>query len=137
MNLTENFTLEELIYSEWADAHNVENIPTDDVVYNLTALAQDILQPARDLFDGPISINSGFRCKEVNDGVGSKDTSQHMIGQAADLDCSDNKKLFNLIKDNLIFDQLISEGGLVTNPKWIHVSYRPHGGNRKQILTIK
>jgi zinc D-Ala-D-Ala carboxypeptidase len=133
MNLTKNFTLEALVHSDYADSHKIENIPTDDVVYNLTALAQDVLQPARDLFGGPININSGFRCKKVNDGVGSKDTSQHMIGQAADLDCSDNKKLFNLIKDNLIYDQLIDEKGLA----WVHVSYKPHGGNRKQILKIK
>lgn len=132
-HLTKDFTLEELTSSDWAEAHNMSNIPTDDVVYNLTALSQDILQPARDLFGGSITVNSGYRCKQVNDGVGSKDNSQHMIGQAADITCSDNKKLYSLIKNNLPFDQLIDEKNLT----WIHVSYKPHGGNRKQSFSIK
>ena len=136
MNLTKNFTLEELLHSDYGEVHNIENLATDDVVYNLTALAQDILQPLRDLYGKPIKINSGYRCKQINDAVGSKDTSQHLKGQAADLDCDDNKKLYKLIVDNLDYDQLISESGTIDNPKWIHVSYKPHGRNRNQELRI-
>jgi uncharacterized protein YcbK (DUF882 family) len=131
--LTKNFTLEELIHSDYAEKHGIKNLPTDDIVYNLTALAQDILQPARDLLGESITVSSGYRCKEVNDGVGSKDTSQHLIGQAADLECSDNAKLFKLIKEQLPFDQLINESNLA----WVHVSYKPHGPNRGQVLIIK
>ena len=133
MNLTKNFTLEELLHSDYGESHNIENLATDDVVYNLTALAQDILQPLRDLYGKPIRVNSGYRCKQINDAVGSKDTSQHLKGQAADLDCDDNKKLYELIRDNLPFDQLIDEKSM----SWVHVSYKPHGGNRHQQLTIK
>ena len=133
MNLTKNFTLEELLHSDYGEAHNIENLATDDVVYNLTALAQDILQPLRDLYGKQIKVNSGYRCKQINDAVGSKDTSQHLIGQAADLDCDDNKKLYELIVDNLDYDQLIDEKSM----SWVHVSYKPHGVNRNQQLVIK
>lgn len=133
MNLTKNFTLEEFLHSDYGEAHNIENLATDDVVYNLTALAQDILQPLRDLYGKQIKVNSGYRCKQINDGVGSKDTSQHLKGQAADLDCDDNKKLYDLIRDNLDYDQLIDEKSM----SWVHVSYKPHGVNRNQQLVIK
>lgn len=135
MNLTKNFTLEELIHSEWADAHNIENIPTDSDVYNLTALAQDVLQPIRDILGVPIEINSGFRCKAVNDGVGSKDSSQHIRGEAVDLECPKlgNKALYDAIIKHGVYDQIIDEHSLA----WVHVSHKADLPDRHQQLKIK
>jgi len=135
MQLTKNFSLEELTYSEWTDAHNIENIPTDSEVYNLTALAQDVLQPIRDILGVPITINSGFRSKTVNDGVGSKDSSQHRKGEAADLECPKlgNKALYDAIVKHGVYDQIINEYGLA----WVHVSHKADLPDRHQQLKIK
>jgi zinc D-Ala-D-Ala carboxypeptidase len=134
MNLTKDFTLEELIHSEYADAHGIKNLPTDEEVYNLTALAQDVLQPVRDILGAPIRVNSGFRCKQVNDGVGSRDVSQHRKGEAADLECPTlgNKALYDAIVQHGNYDQLIDELHL----SWVHVSWKADKPNRKQQLKI-
>lgn len=134
MNLTKDFTLEELIHSEYADANGIENIPTDKEVYNLTALAQDVLQPIRDILGAAIKVNSGFRCKAVNDGVGSRDVSQHRKGEAADIECPTlgNKALYDAIVEFGKYDQLIDEKNL----SWVHVSWKADKPNRKQRLKI-
>lgn len=134
MNLTKNFTLESLIHSDYADVNHIPNIPSDASVYNLTALAQDVLQPVRDYLGVPIIVNSGYRCKKVNDGVGSKDSSQHLTGEAADITCPSlgNKKLFDAIRKLGVYDQLIDEKNL----SWVHVSHKADLPDRKQILKI-
>lgn len=135
MNLTKNFTLEELIHSNYAVVHGIENLPTDEVVYNLTALAQDVLQPIRDILGCPIRVSSGYRSLAVNRGVGSKDTSQHMKGEAADLECPEkgNKALYEAIRKFGVYDQLIDEKNL----SWVHVSHKADGGDRHMAFKIK
>jgi hypothetical protein len=122
-----HFTLQELT----ATNTGLENTPSQLQIDNLNFLVDNVLDPLRELLGQPITVNSGFRSPEVNARVGGATNSQHLFGQAADIVCSDNQKLFDLIKDNLPYDQLINEYDL----KWIHVSFS-NIHNRKQILVI-
>ena len=132
MRLTENFSLAELTVT----STGLPNQPNALQLENLKALAKKVLQPVRDLYGQPITVNSGFRSVSVNISVGGSKTSQHCKGEAADLDCDDNAVLFKLIRENLEFDQLIWEGGNDTAPDWVHVSYSTIR-NRKQVLRMK
>lgn len=109
------------------------NVPNAAQKSNLVALTDNVLDPVRALFGGPIVVNSAFRSQAVNDhpDVKGSKTSQHLKGEAADIRCSDNQKLFELIRDHFQFDQLINE----YNFKWIHVSFSQRH-NRNQILKI-
>ena len=113
---------------------NLPNVPNEQEKANLIKLVDNILDPLRELYGKPITINSGYRSPLVNSATeNASKTSDHMTGRAADIDTvSDNYKLFNLIKDNFKFDQLIWEKGDSKAPSWIHVSYR-EGKNRNQI----
>ena len=129
------FTIKELCNSNTANSLKLDNTPNEEETNNLVQLVENILDPAREAWGKPIIVNSGFRNKELNSKVGGSKTSQHTLGQAADITVgnpTDNKKLFELIqKLALPFDQLIDE----YNYKWVHVSYGPK--NRRQILHIK
>ena len=131
MKLTKNFTLTELT----ATSTGIQNKPNTQQVAALIVLCGKVLQPARDMYGEPIRVNSGFRSTAVNKAVGGARNSQHTRGEAADITVGSregNKKLFELIRDNLSFDQLINE----RNYSWIHVSYRSEETNRKQILHL-
>lgn len=130
MKLSDNFTLEELCVTNTG----IDNIPDNEAILNLSELIKNVLQPLRNIY-GVIHINSGFRSKSVNKAVGGVQTSSHCTGEAADISGSDNAKLFNLIRDKFIFDQLIWEGGDDEQPKWIHVSYKSQG-NREEVLRM-
>ena len=135
MNLSQNFSLRELTKSQTAERKGISNEPSEEHIENLKLLCTKILQPIRDEF-GVVSISSGYRSPELCEALGSKSTSQHARGQAADFECYsiDNNELFNWIVDNLEFDQAILEfydGD--PNSGWIHVSYN-EDGNRKQTL---
>lgn len=129
------FTIKELSHSATAEKKGVSNIPDSNSVLNLSRLVENVLDPLREWYGKPITINSGYRNAEVNKLVGSKSkNSQHLKGEAADITVGTkegNKKLFDYIKDNLEFDQLIDE----SNFSWVHVSYR-EGKNRKQVLSL-
>lgn len=129
MKLTENFSLEELTQT----GHNTINVPDIKQKEALKLLAEKVLQPAREILGRPIRVTSGFRSVTTNRLVGGAKTSQHLKGEAADLQCDNNQELFDLIKDYLEFDQLIYEHTGPTGPAWIHVSYSKKG-NRGQIL---
>ena len=136
MKLSNNFTLAELCNSATGKRLGIQNVPGKEEIKNLELLAKNILQPIRDHFDAPIHIISGYRSPLLNKKVGGAKNSQHLFGQAADID-NDNTKvsnadIFNFIKDNLKFDQLIWEFGTDNNPEWVHVSYSSKP--RKQIL---
>ena len=105
--------------------------------FNLVALCERVLDPARGELGMPITVSSGFRNTIINQLVGGAVNSQHTTGEAADLVCSDNAKLFNYIRNNLIFDQLIWEFGDDIRPTWVHVSYSRQGVNRKEVLRAK
>jgi len=126
--MTKNFSLTELTKTNTG----LPNALPDHLKENLQALAYNVLQPARDAL-GAIQVTSGYRSPEVNVKIGGSKTSQHCLAQAADLKFKGgNEVLFNWIKDNTDFDQLIWEFGTDDAPSWVHVSYSPR--HRKQIL---
>lgn len=131
------FSIAELTKSATAKSKNIDNTPNKEVEKNLNQLIDNILDPLREKWGEAIIVNSGYRSAELNKLVGGASSSQHIVGQAADIRTksnteSSNKKLFNLIKSmKLPYDQLINE----YNYKWIHVSYSSK--NRRQILNIK
>lgn len=103
----------------------------------MKALAKHVFEPMRKHFDKPIRVNSFFRSIALNKAIGGSSTSQHCKGEAIDLDATKgftNRDIYNYIKDNLDFDQLIWEFGTDLEPDWVHVSYKYEGLNRKQIL---
>lgn len=131
------FSIAELTKSSTAIKKKINNTPTKEIENNLNQLIDNILDPLREAWGEPIIVGSGYRCEALNRAVGGAASSQHKLGQAADIhtksdSVEDNKKLFELIKQlKLPFDQLINE----YNYNWIHVSYSPR--NRRQILNIK
>jgi hypothetical protein len=138
MQLSENLSLAEVIRSETAKRKGVTNMPTPEHIANFKKLAENIFQPIRKHFGKPIHISSGYRSDALNKAIGGSKTSQHCKGEAIDIDMDGssitNAQVFNFIKDNLNFDQLIWEFGTDKNPDWVHVSYNSTGKQRKQIL---
>ena len=131
------FTLQEFISSPTARRLNIDNTPSRDVVGRLNLLVDNILDPLREAYGQPIIVTSGFRSAKLNKAVGGAKTSQHMLGEAADIRTvsdkpEDNRRLFDLCRTlRLPFDQLIDEYGY----NWIHVSFSPR--HRRQILHIR
>lgn len=128
------FTIKEMTKSSTAKANGIDNTPSDEEIAKLQKLIEAVLDPLREWYGKSIRVNSGFRCEALNEAVGGSDTSQHRLGEAADITVGTkkgNKKLFEYIKDNLPFDQLINE----SNFSWVHVSYR-EGRLRKQVLAL-
>ena len=140
MKLSENLDLGELTRSEGAKRAGISNTPTAEHIEDMKKLATNIFQPIRDHFGVPIFISSGYRSKELNAKIGGSSTSQHSSGEAIDIDMDGsssgvtNKQVFEYIKANLDFDQLIWEFGTKNNPDWVHVSYESTGRQRKQVL---
>ena len=139
MKLSNNLSLSEVLVSQTAKRLGLSNEPTKEHLENLYVTASKIFQPVRDYFKVPIYVSSGYRSKELNKAIkGSSKTSQHMKGEALDLDADvygviTNSDIFNYIKDNLEFDQLIWEFGDDKNPKWVHVSFS-EGKNRMKVM---
>jgi zinc D-Ala-D-Ala carboxypeptidase len=138
MQLSKNLALAEVMRSETAKRKGISNMPTPEHIENFKLLAEKVFQPIRDHFGVPIILSSGYRSKELNTAVGGALSSQHCTGEAIDIDMDGttvkNAEVFNFIKDNLNFDQLIWEFGTDSNPDWVHVSYESTGKQRKQIL---
>ena len=134
MMLSKNFSLAELTKSQTAERKGIPNTPTADHIFNLTALCENILQPIRNEF-GSFIVSSGYRSPELCEAIGSKATSQHAKGEAADFEVAGigNYKLASWIEENQPFDQLILECFQGGNSGWIHCSYIPDG--RKETLT--
>ena len=136
--LSKHFSLKELTRSDTAIRLGIDNVPNEEQIINLTHLAIHILQPVRDEF-GSTRINSGLRVLKLNRKLKSSDTSQHVLGQAGDIECKavSNIELAKWIRDNLDFDQIILEAydGVDPSSGWVHVSYRNDGTNRKKCLT--
>jgi zinc D-Ala-D-Ala carboxypeptidase len=132
--LSEHFTLEEMTHSQTAVRKGLDNTPTPEVLKNLKALCKNLLDPIRKLAGHPITVSSGYRSPAVNRAIGGVRTSQHVSGEAADINCAalGQKKLFDLIrKSGLPYDQCIDEFG-----SWVHVSFRK-GQNRKATLLAR
>ena len=134
MKLSQHFDLSEFTRSESAKREGLDNTPTAEHLENIKILCEKVLEPIRLRF-GSINISSGYRGKMLNHFIGGSVNSDHCVGRAADIDMDDsgsgvtNKEIFDYIKDNLEFDQVINE----FNYSWVHVGYR-QGANRKQVL---
>jgi hypothetical protein len=140
MKLSEHLDLAEVTRSETAKRKGISNEPTPEHLENFKKLAQNIFEPIRKHFGVPIHISSGYRSKALNTAIGGSLTSQHCSGEAIDIDMDGtangvtNKMVFDYIKSNLNFDQLIWEFGTKDAPDWVHVSFESTGKQRKQIL---
>lgn len=141
MQISKHLSFKECTHSATADALGiVNNNPNLDAIENMKLLADKVFEPIREHFSTPIFVTSVWRGIPLNVAVGGSSTSQHCAGQAMDIDMSgkkpNNKEVFDYIKKNLDFDQLIWEFGNNQEPDWIHVSYSKTK-NRKQILKAK
>lgn len=119
------FTIEELTRSATATTRGIDNTPTPEIKANLERLVDKVLDGLREIYGKPITVNSGYRCPELNKAVGGSKTSDHMNGFAADLtggSKQENEKIFNIIRDNFAWTQLINERDF----SWVHVSYDPN-----------
>jgi hypothetical protein len=138
MQLTNNFTLSEMVKSDTALRHDMDNIPGETEIENLKRLCEQVLQPIREHFKTGVKVNSGFRHPEVNAKVGGSKTSDHCKGQAADIEIPGipNVDLAKWIMENLTYTQLILEFYTpgVPDSGWVHVSYDP-ANLKKQNLT--
>lgn len=137
-NISKNITYKEAVKSQTASRRNIDNTPDDLQLSRMRLVAKEIFQPVREHFNVPIGVSSFFRSELLNKAIGGSLTSSHVKGEAIDIDADmfggvTNKQLFDFIKDNLTFDQLIWEFGTDKEPAWVHASYRAHN-NRCQIL---
>ena len=137
MQLSKNFSLEELTKSQTATRKGIDNTPSPEHQANLQSLCTAILQPIRDHFSQVVTVSSGYRSQELCLAIGSKITSQHAKGQAADFEIFgvSNKELADYIHEHLDYDQLIIEYWKESDPNsgWVHCSYS-EGNNRNQYL---
>jgi zinc D-Ala-D-Ala carboxypeptidase len=140
MQISKHLSLAEVSRSETAKRRGISNTPTAEHLENFKKLAENIFEPIREHFGVPIHISSGYRSKELNSAINGSLSSQHCTGEAIDIDMDgstngvSNKMVFDFIKDNLDFDQLIWEFGNDSNPDWVHVSYETSRKQRKQVL---
>ena len=137
MNLTKNFSISELTKSQTAERKGIDNTPSTEHQENLKSLCENVLQPVRDHFSRVVSISSGYRSPVLCAAIGSKSTSQHARGEAADFEIFglSNKELADWINENLDYDQLILEYWKESDPNsgWVHCSYS-ESNNRRQYL---
>ena len=136
--ISQHITYTEAIYSNTAKRRGIDNTPSPSQVETMKITADKIFEPLRSWVGGPIKVTSMFRSPDLNTAIGGSKTSQHMKGQAMDLDdvygYKTNAEMYHWIKENLNFDQLIWEFGTDVNPNWIHVSYVNDEDNRNRCL---
>ncbi len=139
MKLTENFNLKEFEYSKVANENNINNKIPEELIQNIKDLCIYLIQPIRDKIKSSITITSGYRNKQLNKLVGGEENSQHLKGEAADIISlgMTTLDLYNLIKNNFEYDQLILEfyNSKFPYSGWVHVSYRK-GKNRKMSFKV-
>jgi len=136
--ISEHISYDEATKSQAATRNNISNNPDPMELENMKLTAEKIFEPVRNHFGVPIAISSFFRNSYVNAVIGGARNSQHSTGEAMDIDADTfdkvtNRQIFDFIRENLEFDQLIWEFGNSENPGWVHASYR-QGNNRKMIL---
>jgi len=138
VKISKHISYKEAIKSNTALRLNLDNTPGDYEVSNMVGIATHLFEPLREYVGGPIKINSMFRSVDLNRAIGGSKSSQHCQGRAIDLDDTfgykTNADMFNYIKNNLNFDQMIWEFGNDKNPAWVHVSYVSVDQNRNRIL---
>jgi len=138
MEISNHITYAEAIHSNTAKRKNIDNTPNETQVEAMKLLAEKVFEPLREWVGGPIKVNSFFRSETLNEAIGGSATSQHCKGQAIDIDDvygrKSNAEMYNWIKDNLDFDQMIWEFGTDMQPNWVHVSYVSEEKNRNKCL---
>ena len=142
MKLSNNFSLNELTKSQTAERKGIDNTPSTEHQENLKSLCTHVLQPVRDHFGHVVSVSSGYRSPELCTAIGSKSTSQHAKGEAADFEIFgvSNKELADWIHYNLNYDQLILEywkGEDDPNSGWVHCSYSENQKRRQYLKAVK
>ena len=136
--LSKHVSLHEGVYSRTAERLGLKNDPTDEHLLNMITISEKVFEPLRVHVKGPIKINSFYRGPELNKAIGGSSKSQHCNGQAIDIDdtfgYATNAEMYEWIKENLNFDQMIWEFGTDDNPNWVHVSYVSNDKNRNRCL---
>ena len=136
--ISKHISYAEAIHSNTAKRRGIDNTPNPTQVEAMKITAEKIFEPLREFVGGSIKVTSMFRSAALNEAIGGAKSSQHMKGQAMDLDDvygrKTNAEMYQWIKENLNFDQLIWEFGTDMNPNWIHVSYVNEEDNRNRCL---
>ena len=136
--ISKHISYKEAVYSRTAQRRDIYNHPENDQADNMRLIAEQVFEPLRSWVGGPIKINSFFRSPELNTAIGGSTKSQHCHGQAIDLDDTfgraTNAEMYEFIKENLNFDQMIWEFGNDDNPDWVHVSNVSEDKNRNRCL---
>lgn len=141
MKLTKHLSLSEVIKSGTAKRLGIDNKPTPEHMHNILLIAEKVFEPVREHFGKPLYVSSGYRSEALNEAIKGSSRSQHCKGEALDLDAQvyggfTNKELFEYIRDNVVFDQMIWEFGNDDEPDWVHVSYKK-GKNRGEMLKVE
>ena len=139
--ISKHISYKEGTYSQTALRRGLDNTPNEEQLKCMKEVAENLFEPLREWVGGPIKINSFFRGEPVNTAIGGSRKSQHMKGQAIDIDDTfrhkTNAEMYYYIKDNLDFDQMIWEFGDDKNPNWLHISWVSHRPNRKKLTIAK
>jgi len=139
--ISKHVSYHEGTYSRTGERRDLDNTPNEDQLKCMKEVAENLFEPLREWVGGPIKINSFFRGEPVNTAIGGSTRSQHMKGQAIDIDDTfghkTNAEMYHYIKDNLDFDQMIWEFGSNENPNWLHISWVSHRPNRKKLTIAK
>lgn len=138
--ISDHISYKEATRSETATRLNISNIPNEDILKNMILVAEEVFEPLREWAKHPINVNSFYRSPKLNSAVRGSLKSSHLSGQAIDISTlgkKSNGELFDYIRQNLDFDQLIWEFGNDESPKWIHVSYKSKKENRKDVLKAR
>lgn len=141
-NISPHITYNEAIQSDTAKRLGIDNEPNGGQIERMKTLAYKIFEPVREHVNVPLYISSFFRSEKLNKAIKGSKTSQHNYGEAMDIDAqkfggTTNKVVFEFIRNNLEFDQLIWEGGNDDEPDWVHVSFTYKYPNRKQVLRMR
>lgn len=137
--ISKHVSLKEATTSQTATRLGIYNTPDEQTIERMKIVAEKCFEPIRAWYGKPLTVSSFYRCPELNKAVKGSKTSQHVKGEAIDIDTgsrAENKKLLEWAKANLVFDQLIYEFGDETGPEWVHISFSL-SGNRNQYLVIK
>ena len=139
--ISKHISYKEATHSATALRRDLDNTPNDEQLKCMEEVAENLFEPLREWVGGPIKVNSFFRGEPVNTAIGGSKRSQHMKGQAIDIDDTfgykTNAEMYHYIKDNLDFDQMIWEFGNDENPNWVHISWVSHRTNRKKLTIAK
>jgi hypothetical protein len=139
--ISKHISYKEATHSATALRRGLDNTPNDEQLKCMEEVAENLFEPLREWVGGPIKVNSFFRGEPVNTAIGGSKRSQHMKGQAIDIDDTfghkTNAEMYHYVKDNLDFDQMIWEFGDDKNPNWVHISWVSHRPNRKKLTIAK